>query len=558
MNSSKRVLGYQLLMSTFGGLTAIFAAAFMFSSIVPATTFADDLPSASSDLDVAVSVTPVISIRTLDSTATSPISSLDFNILPSAAGTRTTQTTVVDVSTSNVSGYNLLMQSDYQNGANYTTDLVHADPTIAATTAGQIPTATTATVSATSYWNYSKSWNETLGPTGNTSDFSSSSIATSAKDNQLIPAHGTPATIRNDVDIATASSKTNIDVNINIATDKTAGSYKNRLLFTAIANPIPVDYTLTFNKNTEDTVDNLPAPITDTNVATSHAFTIPDTANMTRSGYALVGWSEDPNTRQGTGTGPDGLYVTGDTFTVIADDPSQPDYSQHGVGSATLYAVWEVAWTSTAISVPGTYLATGAVNPNRQVTIVTTLDSGVSASDLGTIGVTLGSSACTSPTLGAQSGNLTITCTAPDLLSGDYTVSVTSSKNTGTLTATNGYHVIDALVDFTRAGTYSAKIIQTGADNIVASAPNKQQSFTTVSRNRSTGTIASHGSLAGYSNLGNNQSQWYRSSLSAIMPSSGCYDIGYEIYDNGAWSAPVWLGGQYVCYDGTNITLHAL
>ncbi len=328
-------------MSTFGGLTAIFAAAFMFSSIVPATTFADDLPSASSDLDVAVSVTPVISIRTLDSTATSPISSLDFNILPSAAGTRTTQTTVVDVSTSNVSGYNLLMQSDYQNGANYTTDLVHADPTIATTTAGQIPTATTATVSATSYWNYSKSWNETLGPTGNTSDFSSSSIATSAKDNQLIPAHGTPATIRNDVDIATASSKTNIDVNINIATDKTAGSYKNRLLFTAIANPIPVDFTLTFDKNTQETVTNLPNPITDTSVASNHTFTIPNATSMSRNVYTFVGWSTSPSERQGNGSGPDGLYVAGDTIIVPVDGGNgNPDYSQHGTGSMTLYAVW--------------------------------------------------------------------------------------------------------------------------------------------------------------------------------------------------------------------------
>ncbi|MBR2659276.1 InlB B-repeat-containing protein, partial [Candidatus Saccharibacteria bacterium] len=142
--------------------------------------------------------------------------------------------------------------------------------------------------------------------------------------------------------------------NVNAATDKSSGIYKNELVFTAIANPIPVDYTLTFNKNTEDTVANLPDPLTATAMATSYGFTIPDTSGegtlpeMTRDGYSFVGWSTSASTRQGSGSGPDGLYVAGDTYTVVADDSGNPDYTTHGTGSATLYAFWEEAFSCVA------------------------------------------------------------------------------------------------------------------------------------------------------------------------------------------------------------------
>ena len=385
-------------------LTLSLAMSLVLSLIVLDTSAYATTPTGTADLDLSVSVTPVISIRTLDSTATSEISALNFNIAPTSSGVRNTQTTVVDVSTSNVSGYNLLMQSDYRTDgtsstdstgrpgsgnttstASFTTSLINTNSTIAAETVGQIPTATTSAASSTSYWNYTKSWNETLGPTGNTESFTSSTLPVASTDNQLIPAYNTPTTIRDDVDIATASSQTNIDINVNVATDKSAGAYKNKLVFTAIANPIPVDYTLTFDKNTTDTVNNLPSPITATSVATSYNFTIPDVSGsgtlpaMTRAGYQLVGWSESPTERQGSGSGPDGLYVAGDTYTVIADDPSQPDYSQHGVGSGTLYAVWALEYTYTlnyscqsgTTNCPATQSAT-TINTSHTFTIPST------------------------------------------------------------------------------------------------------------------------------------------------------------------------------------------
>ncbi|MBR2658307.1 hypothetical protein IKD57_00180, partial [Candidatus Saccharibacteria bacterium] len=143
----------------------------------------------------------------------------------------------------------------------------------------------------------------------------------------------------------------------------------------AIANPIPVDYTLTFNKNTEDTVENLPDPLTHTVTATSYGFTIPDTSGegtlpaIEREGYNLVGWSTSATERQGSGSGPDGLYVAGDTYTVVADDSGNPDYTTHGTGSATLYAFWEQAgpafWTITTMQQMTPEVCASVYTPNN-------------------------------------------------------------------------------------------------------------------------------------------------------------------------------------------------
>ena len=106
-------------------------------------------------------------------------------------------------------------------------------------------------------------------------------------------------------------------------------------------------------------------------MATSYTFTIPDTSGegtlpaIEREGYNLVGWSTSATERQGSGSGPDGLYVAGDTYTVVADDSGNPDYTTHGAGSATLYAVWALEYTYTLNYSCGT----GATNcPTTQTT----------------------------------------------------------------------------------------------------------------------------------------------------------------------------------------------
>ena len=353
---------------TLGSAVSVAALIFMGGVMIPGGDAAAETVQNSTGLNLSVNISQVMAIRTLDATATSDIAALNFAITPTPDGVRQTNTTVVDVATSNVSGYKLMMNSDYRtdgtssdtpSAAEFTTSLINTDSAIAATSVGQIATtAGSSTASSTSYWNYSKSWNESLGPEGQTKDFSSTNLASASLENLAIPAKATPDTVRDDVDMATSSSQTSISVNVNAATDKSSGIYKNELVFTAIANPIPVDYTLTFDKNTTDTVTNLPDPLTATTMATSYTFTIPDTSGegtlpeMTRDGYSFIGWSTSASTRQGSGSGPDGLYIAGDTYTVVADDSGNPDYTTHGTGNATLYAIWKEAkdfWSITTM-----------------------------------------------------------------------------------------------------------------------------------------------------------------------------------------------------------------
>ena len=76
---------------------------------------------------------------------------------------------------------------------------------------------------------------------------------------------------------------------------------------------------------------------------------------MARTGYQFVGWSTSASSRQGSGSGPDGLYIAGDTYTVIADDSGNPDYTTHGTGSSTLYAIWAQEYTLTVNPNGGTW-----------------------------------------------------------------------------------------------------------------------------------------------------------------------------------------------------------
>ena len=368
--------------------SAVFVAALIFmggAMTLGSEVAAEGSIQNSTGLNLSVNISQVMAIRTLDATATSDIAALNFAITPTPDGVRQTNTTVVDVATSNVSGYKLMMNSDYRtdgtssdtpSAAEFTTSLINTDSAIAAASVGQIATtAGSSTASSTSYWNYSKSWNETLGSEGHTQDFSSTGLTSASLNNLAIPAQSTPDTVRDDVDIATSSSQTSVSVNVNAATDKSSGVYKNELVFTAIANPIPVDYTLTFDKNTTDTVTNLPDPLTHTVTATSYGFTIPDTSGsgilpaIEREGYNLVGWSTSATERQGSGSGPDGLYVAGDTYTVVADDSGNPDYTTHGTGSATLYAVWEQAgpafWTITTMQQMTPEVCASVYTPNN-------------------------------------------------------------------------------------------------------------------------------------------------------------------------------------------------
>ncbi len=189
---------------------------------------------------LSVRVKDVIAIRILDDTGTSSISTLGIDIAPTPNGSTVTKNAIVDVATSNETGYTLYMDSDYKEDGtsssttpetqfNYTTDLIHTDPTVTVTIPSSVPSSS----SDTNFWNYTTSWNDTIGTGSNTTTLTGSTPAT------VIPTHGTPDTIRDDVTEPSDSSMTTIGINVNVNNDIPSGTYKNKLVFTAVANELP-------------------------------------------------------------------------------------------------------------------------------------------------------------------------------------------------------------------------------------------------------------------------------------------------------------------------------
>ena len=329
-------------------------------------------PSATKTVDVNVFIDPVISIRALDSTGTNPISTLPLAITPTSTGAFAKNNLILQVDSTNHTGYNLYLTSDYKTdgttsettpatAASYTNSLVNLTysdtiTSLANTATPENPVSEANFSAANSayqnMWGISKAWNETIHDTalsgGNIANYFS------------VPVNGTTTTLRDDVDTVSSDSRTSIGVGANVNTAKKVGIYKNRLVFTAVGNPLPVDYTLTFDKNTDATVANLPEPLTDTVIAQSKTFTIPDVSGsgtlpaMTRDGYQFIGWSRSATEIIGTGTGPASptdptqhLYVAGDSFTVLSDDQSGSGTTTRFTGTATAYAFWAQEYTYT-------------------------------------------------------------------------------------------------------------------------------------------------------------------------------------------------------------------
>jgi len=196
-----------------------------------------------SEEQINVYLRPSIGISILDSTATSTISDLSMNITPTSTGTFTKGAAVAHVYTTNPTGYTLYLSSDYKTHANVDTNrlvitntsvddstdsAVGAVPTLAVNT-GVAESAFSAANSAhKNRWGFSRVWNETVG--GNT--YSGGSATTYYQ----VPVKGSQTTVRSDVPRAISSSNTTIGVGVNIDTTKAAGTYKNRLVLTAVAN----------------------------------------------------------------------------------------------------------------------------------------------------------------------------------------------------------------------------------------------------------------------------------------------------------------------------------
>ena len=257
---------------------------------------------ATASQDINVNLGSSLLLRILDSTATESVSELVLDMTPTALGTTVSDSVVVDVATSNSMGYKLYMNSDFTDSGTYTTNLVGVS--------GAIPTSTT----LKNAWNYGTSWNETI----------SSETHSGSTTNQVIPAHDSPVTLRDDVTVATNSSQTTVTFNVNADTTIPAGTYANKLLFSAVATNSMFGFNLYFNNNGGT---GGPDALSVSSTGSSYTFTIPDT-EPTMEGYTFKGWAETAGAAAAT-------YLPGDTYTVIAD--GIPPYSK------TLYAVYSNA-----------------------------------------------------------------------------------------------------------------------------------------------------------------------------------------------------------------------
>ena len=107
-----------------------------------------------------------------------------------------------------------------------------------------------------------------------------------------------------------------------------SGTYENSFTLTAVANPVA--YTITYNKNTEDTVENIPenqsGSIEDTDI------TIPNTT-PTREHYTFQGWCDvTPTTNNGVDSCSGTTYQPGDVISM----------NKTTANNTTLHALWKV------------------------------------------------------------------------------------------------------------------------------------------------------------------------------------------------------------------------
>ncbi|MBR2588868.1 hypothetical protein IKE84_00790, partial [Candidatus Saccharibacteria bacterium] len=139
--------------------SAIFGVLGVISASISNIPSASATTDSSASSDVTVTLSDIIALRILDSTASSEISSLVLSLTPTPNGVFTKGSFNVEGSTSNVTGYKLYMTSigtnpvsnDSNSGdsgdnsggdsttATYTTDLVNTDSSVTGDT-GLIPT----------------------------------------------------------------------------------------------------------------------------------------------------------------------------------------------------------------------------------------------------------------------------------------------------------------------------------------------------------------------------------------------------------------------------------
>ena len=227
-----------------------------------------------------------------------------------------TSTNNVSIITNNGTGYTLGIKAKTNNS----NALINSDDT-----SKTIPSITTS-ISESTYAS-SSSYNNTWG-------LRPSKLNSAVNENYIqAPTSASTLTTLDKTTSANPSTANNYNLAIGarINSSTTPGSYSNVFVITVTANPIP--YTITYNKNTTDTVTNMPA--------NTSSQTYDETVNISdqvpaRDGFNFKGWCTtqvaDGGTCTGTTYNPDG----GGTDLAWTLDQTISS------NSLTIYAMWEL------------------------------------------------------------------------------------------------------------------------------------------------------------------------------------------------------------------------
>ena len=229
--------------------------------------------------------------------------------------TSDTSTNNISVKTTNGTGYELGIKAKTNNS----NALINSSDS-----SKTIPSITTSISEST--YSTNSAYNNTWG-------FRPSKINSQANSNYLqAPTSASTTTTLDKTSAANPSTANtyNLAIGTRVNSSTTPGSYSNVFVITVTANPIP--YTITYNKNTTDTVTNMPANVSSSTY--SETVTISNQAPA-RGGFNFKGWCTvqvaDGGTCTGTTYNPDG---GGTNLTWTLNQTSSSN-------SLTIYAMWE-------------------------------------------------------------------------------------------------------------------------------------------------------------------------------------------------------------------------
>ncbi len=335
--------------SSAGAVTSLILIAtlsFLSSAFLNITglTGTNQAHATASTLTISVTDSVALDITSINSTGT--------------FATSDTSTNNISIKTTNGTGYTLGIKAKTNNS---NVLINSSDPS------KTIPSITTSISEAT--YSTNTAYNNTWG-------FRPSKLNSAANENYIqAPTSSSTLTTLDKTTSANPSTANtyNLAIGARINSSTVPGFYSNVFIITVTANPIP--YTITYNKNTEDTVTNMPA--------NTSSQTYDETVNISnqvpaRDGYNFKGWcttqTADGGTCSGTTYNPDGGGTDlAWTLDQTASSSSLSIYAMWEMAGINLYDTIAAAWVS-----EGSRVLTNDTDTNTGIkAAITTSNSGV-------------------------------------------------------------------------------------------------------------------------------------------------------------------------------------